>query len=325
MSDAFQLHPVGELEPRTFLSLAESGRLHLEVPLPRQKLRLGFVEREWFGAHVLVIDLTVRAGLIDRSSASVRFAPELTLPLGMSFRGLRLSAEGAFILELSGLGDIDLNRLLPLLPRIPEDPVVLWKEIEGRLPKSRRAGGGAETRDASASEASALAVRVSDLRPFPGARLDLGAAGYVCLTADTRIDVHTSGRRVELDAKVVVDAGALRGPHLSVVGIAGEATVKWVKADRVSVSGVELQVDGLSTSGSALDLDLVNAQLKVPRYRSSSEGQDVVFTVAGELAAGAEGKWEISKGRAEVEGHVQVRDREGVVVRALRIQTTSES
>lgn len=329
MAHPFALHRIPKLRPESFLELAESASLDLKLPLPRQRLRLGPLEREWFGEHALHLRLAIRAGLIDRSSARTRMEPPLSLPLGVGVRGLKLTEDGELILELNGLGDFNLTRLVPLLPRIPEDPVELWRSLEGRLPRSRRsqppapAAHSAPTSDLERSGAQ-LELRLEALRPFRDARLDLGPAGHVSFGEGTELSVEMLGKNILLKGRAVLSDGRLAGPAMELVGLTGTTGVSWSRGEEtlLDLSGMELDAQRFRFLDEApLRLDLSQAKLHIPAFRAEGSRQAISFRLQGQLATGQEGRWDIPQQRVLIEGTLRIEDGQGVTVDTLRIET----
>jgi len=336
MANPFALHRIPKLRPESFLEVAESASLVLELPIPRQRLRLGPLEREWFGEHALHLRLGIRAGLIDRSNARTRIEPPLSLPLGVGVRGLRLTEDGELILELSGLGDFNLTRLIPLLPRIPEDPVELWRSLEGRLPRGRRsqppapAASGNGTPPTSDLEKSGpqLQMRLEGLRPFADARLELGPAGHIALGEGTELSVQVMGRKVALKGKAVLSGGRLVGPAMELVGISGSTDVSWSRNgdSLLDLSGLELDAQSFRFLEDApLRLDLTRAKLQIPAYRAEGPKQALSLRLRGQLATGQEGRWGIPEQQILIEGTLRIEGDQGVTIETLRIESGTAS
>ncbi|MEM1022067.1 MAG: hypothetical protein AAGD10_18605 [Myxococcota bacterium] len=329
MANPFALHRIPKLQPESFLELAESASLDLELPLPRQRLRLGPIEREWFGAHALHLRLGIRAGLIDRSTARTRIDPPLSLPLGVGVRGLRLTDDGELVLELSGLGDFNLTRLIPLLPRIPEDPVELWRNLEGRIPRGRRTQPPAPApapNPPTNGEGSGrqLKMRLEALKPFPDARLDLGQAGHIALGAGTEFSVEMLGKTVSVKGRAALSGGRLAGPAMEMDGVSGATELSWDKREQsvLDMSGLELDVRSLRFLEAApLRLDLSTAKLQVPAFRAEGLRQTVSLRLQGQLATGQDGRWGIPQQRVLIEGTLRVEEDHGVTIDALRIES----
>ncbi|MGF1508736.1 MAG: hypothetical protein ACFB9M_04450 [Myxococcota bacterium] len=319
MSQPFQLHPVPRIPPDAFLRLAQAAQLHLRLPFPRQRFRLGMIEREWFGARVLDVELTIRAGLIERGTARSRIEPELSLPLGMGVRGLRLNGGGDFVLEISGLGEVNLNRLVPLLPRIPGDPVELWLGLEPRLPRTTDGGRRKTVADAATHDAGAgLELRVEDLTPFPQARLDLGPAGFLILSEQTRIDLVLRGKDLEVEGHLVLEDGQLSGPNLELSGLSGSASVTWKKRGEslLEISDLDLGLRSFQMTG-PVDVALENGRLEIPAFRSTSNAQNGTFSLSGGFSTRKHGKWRVADGTLSLKGVLSHRSGEGLVVESV--------
>jgi hypothetical protein len=333
MASPFRLHPFLRPQPEQLLALAQAARLSLRLPLPRQRIKLGMVEREWFSAHRLEVDVGIRAGMIDRASARTRIVPALSLPLGMGLRGLRLNSAGEFVLEFSRLGHVNLNRLLRLLPRIPEDPVDLWRALEGRLPS----GAGRSTRSesvgrgrrpsapSSGASGEAMEMQLQDLTPFPRARIELGRAGHIILGERTRVRLGIRGPRTEVQAHVHVEHGRLAGPDLDLSDVSGQAELSWSRPDDAfEIRELQLRVGAFSLDAEVA-IRMVRASLEIPRFAHRAEGWTGRFGLSGQVAASQTSRWSLAEGAAELRGALAWDRDGGVSVHEVRLKAGGTS
>jgi len=329
VADELELNPIREIALRELLSHASGGTARLYLPLVASKIKKGPFSIEIPAGAEAVIDLVVEDGRILRDKARTRgtIVPEISLPLGLKFRGIFLDDDGSVIADISRFPNIKLSWLNVAALKIPatlEDTVALLikdKPQAGQAPEPPKEGASL------AAEAKLLRVEARDATPR-AEPLSLGDAGYVTLGPETRLDVDYSADGLEIGGHVEVPDAELSGAAFRVTGLravgAGSAALHLTEGDRNFV--MEFRCDRASISGGSINL-LDGSRLELGE--SSAEDVEIVLTRArgaahfhvsskkfrGKLVGGVLMTWigrkihPVALAEMDVEGAVSISDR----------------
>lgn len=220
VSDELEIGAVRELALKEILRHADSGRARVRLKLPARSFRVGPLSIELREGTEAIIDLEVKHAQILRETTKGTLEPPISLPLGMTFRGLYLSDDGDVIADIANFPDVNLSQLTSRVPRIPATlDDVLALVFEERPP--------ARDDDAASSfDASGLFVEARDVVPRAEA-FHLGDAGEIVLGPDTRLDVDFSAEGLAVRGRVQVLDAHVRGVGFAVFGLAATGTVSW--------------------------------------------------------------------------------------------------
>jgi hypothetical protein len=271
VSDEFELKPIREIALRELLSHAASGMARVHLPLEPSSIRKGPFTIDIPEGTEAVIDFQVEEGRIlrDRSRTRGRFVPDISLPLGLKFRGIYLDEDGSIIADISPFPNLNLSWLNVANLRVPETLDSMLAMLFGTAspPDGERPGGG--ERAALAVRLDALRVQASQVVPRPET-LSLGAAGALDLGPDTRLDVDYARDGIEIGGEVDVARAFFVGTGFAVRGLktagTGRAVIRRVgdtREIRLDLHCREASMEGATISlldGSRLELQHAAAQ-----------------------------------------------------------------
>lgn len=290
LEGVLEIAAVRELALKEILRHADSGRARVRLKLPARTFRVGPLAMELREGTEAIIDLDVRRAEILRESTKGTIEPPISLPLGMTFRGLYLNDDGDVIADIAGFPDLNLSQLTTKVPRIPGT----LDELIALLFDERPSTG-----EEPAFDASGLVVEARDVVPRAEA-FHLGDAGVLMLGPETRLDVDYSAGELAVRGRVQLLDAHLRGVGFAVEGLAGQGTLTWQldglnasDAMRLDVAVFEARAGHASLTlkdGSHLELgpsSLGRSSLELSRSSSGLRFQARLGDLEGALVAGA--------------------------------------
>ncbi len=292
VSDELEIAAVRELALKELLRHADSGRARVRLKLSARSFRVGPLAIELREGTEAIIDLEVKDAAILRETTKGTLEPPISLPLGMTFRGLYLNDDGDVIADIAGFPDVNLSQLTTRVPRIPATlDELIALVFEDRPPREGDDDGG--------FDASGLLVEARDVIP----RLEplhLGDAGELLLGPDTRLDVDFAVSGLAVRGRVQVLQAHVRGVGFDVEGLAANGSVS-------------LQLDGPAASGDVrLDATCFEANVKRARL-TLRDGSHL------ELGPSSLGRstLELSRAAGGLRFHVRAGDLHGALERSV--------
>lgn len=351
VSDELELKPIRDIALREIISHADSGTARVYLPLVGTKIRKGLFSIEIPDGAQAVIDVVVQNGRIlrDREHTKGDIVPDISLPLGLKFRGVFLDDDGSLIADIARFPNINLSWLNVAKLRVPEtlDGLldILFRdretEADDDLSSSDPGDDGDDNSGASVPvQLRHLRVEARDVEPRERP-LALGEAGEISLGAETRLDIDVSEDALEIGGHVDIPNAELSGAGFSVRGLtaSGEGSAALQRGDdrelvlefrcrEASVVGATVEL----LDGSHLEFgDSVAEDVDIAITRAGGEVHFHVATKAfkGKLTGGVLMTWigrkvhPLQLSEMEIEGAVAVSDKHfdvDVEVRGARIE-----
>jgi hypothetical protein len=283
VADEFELKPIRDIALRELLSHATHGTARVHLPLVATKLKKGLFTIEIPEEAEAVIELEVEDGIIIRDKKRTRgdIVPDISLPLGLKFRGIYLDDDGSIIADIARFPNLNLSWLNVAKLRIPATleelmAMLFGDEIAGEPsaePEPKKDGTSVPV------DLSRLRVEARDIVPRPDG-LPLGQAGVLQLGPDTRLDVDYTEDALELGGHVDISRADLTGAGFAVRGLSANGTGSGavMRTDESRRVVMEFRCHEVSVSSASIEL-LDGSRLEFGE--SYAEDVDVVFTRTG--------------------------------------------
>lgn len=334
VSGELELRPMREIAVRELLSHARGGTARVHLPLAGATLKKGPFSIEIPDRAAAVIDFVVENGRILRDKDRTRgtIEPDISLPLGLKFRGIYLDDDGSIIADIAKFPNINLSWLNVARLRIPETLDALLKMLfrdpdEPEPQKRAETAGGDPDRKTLQVQMEGLIVEARGVLPR-SEPLVLGELGAVELGPETRLDVDYSRDELSISGQFDVPRADLSGAGFSVAGLRatgrGIVTLQRTEGERRMAVGVRAQHAALDSAelelvdGSRVelrDVTMDDVDLQFVRTKHGAHWQFDAGKVRGRVAGGVLMVWiggrrhPMTIAEMELEGGLRISDR----------------
>lgn len=325
LTGRFKLRPLRLFALRELLHIAWSLRAQARLPLVPTTIKKGPFSIEIPDETSLVIDLEVDAGhfLFDRERTRGVVDPAIKLPLGLSFRGVKIRDDGSVVADVSKL-PIDLALIRFRRLRIPAS----LEEINALLEAREGAATPAQDDDTGLPlDYARMTVAARDVVPRAG-KLPLGEAGTVEISRDTRVDVDYAPDLLSVRGRVAAHAdlsgsgflvknlrvdgqasAELRRPRGQTKGTVIEVRCESAATDEAAITLLDgslfelrrLEIGGLAVKARSVD-DVMQWTVTCERVSGRLESGMMILWIGGRA-------YEIHMEETEVEGTLRFSDK----------------
>ncbi|HUH03303.1 MAG TPA: hypothetical protein VML75_15000 [Kofleriaceae bacterium] len=325
LTGRFKLRPLRLFALRELLHIAWSLRAQARLPLVPTTIKKGPFSIEIPDETSLVIDLEVEEAhfLFDRERTRGVIDPAIKLPLGLSFRGVKIRDDGSVVADVSKL-PIDLSLIRFRRLRIPAS----LEEI-GALLEAREGAASPPQDDESGLplDYARMTVAARDVVPREG-KLPLGEAGTVEISRETRVDVDYAPDLLSVRGRVAAHAdlsgsgflvknlrvdgqasAELRRPRGQTKGTVVEVRCESAATDEAAITLLDgslfelrrLELGGLAVKARSVD-DVLQWTVSCERVSGRLESGMMILWVGGRA-------YEVHMEETEVEGTVRFSDK----------------
>ncbi len=229
LADSLEMEPVRQLALRELIRQADSGKVRVAIPLPKQKLSVGPVSLDLTAGHAAVIELEVDTARVLRKKTRGTIEPPIRMPLGLSFQGLYLNDYGEVIADIANFPDINLSRWSDQVPQIPSTLDQVLDLLFPEKPPAEEAPPPAEEKADKPEpiDLSGLTVEARAVQPRCVEPLDLGEVGLVMLGKETKIDVEYSRTALIIRGHAHLERSHIAGRGFSLEGVSAAGDGEW--------------------------------------------------------------------------------------------------
>jgi hypothetical protein len=238
LGKSFAMEPVREVALRELIRQADSGRVRVTLPLPKQKFSVGPVSLDLTAGHAAVIELEVDTARVLRKKTKGTIQPAVRMPLGLKFQGLYLNEHGEVIADIENFPDINLTRLSDQVPQIPS---TLDQMLDLLFPEKKPAKpSGGEPKKGESLDLSGMTIEARSVQPRCIEPLDLGQTGRVMLGKTTQLDVEYSQTALVIRGRAHIEKAQLAGRGFVFEGVTASGDGEWRLVGRDGAKEMQL-------------------------------------------------------------------------------------